>query len=110
MPDRSHAVRSRRLLERNPESLSIVAQRVDGQWALLLWSDAALPEKVLGHKGRERRWSRLSSALEFAARRYPSASSFQLFWPARWMRAKAPTSHTRMAQSSSIAALPSPPT
>lgn len=108
MPDRSRFPRPRRSFERHPEALSIAAQRVDGQWALLLWSDAALPVKVLGRKGRERRWSRLSSALEFAARRYPSVSSFQLFWPARWLRAKAPTLPIRAVRSSSTAAPSSP--
>ena len=91
-----------------PGTLNIAAQRVDGQWALLLWWEASLPEKVLGHKGRERRWSRLSSALDFATRRYPSVCSFQLFWPPRWLPAKARSSRNRMARSSSTAALLSP--
>lgn len=109
MSDHSPHRRSRSSLGNCPGSLSIVAQRVDGQWALLLWWDASLPHKVLGSTGRERRWSRLSSALEFATRRYPWVYSYQLVWPARWLPGKARTSQRSMVRSSLIAERPSPP-
>lgn len=87
-----------------PESLRIAAQRIDGKWLLVMWCEGVLPHKVIGHSGHERRWTKLSSALEFATRRYPSVCSFQLFWPPRWFPGKARSSRTKPVRSSSIAA------
>ena len=89
-------------------TLSIVAQRLGDRWSLLLWWDEALPHQLVGRRGRERRWRKLSRALQFAARRYPSVSSFQLFWPVPRPPARTRSTSTGTAPSSSTAEPPSP--